>query len=263
MDGLAPVGMAESSVDFEGPHILFEDVDDDGFLMKFGGWEEVIEDGYSSFEAIRKTFQTSDDVIPDLMVPEEEEPEEDRDYITMHNPPQQLIDDVDWQILIVGRLYNYLAEVGLYQLTEEEREREEQLLEEGRHKILLIRQSAFFEDYLVVLCQIRFQQFARRVLSNSEMKMISQMGHEDRARLAYLMGAITETQHGYLQQMISARNDLAHNSWTDHSEEDEQRYQTVSEKAFGVIEEYLSTPSDEDPELPTIDLDVLESDTDD
>lgn len=31
--------------EYEGPHILFEQ-HEDGFLLKFGGWEEVLEMGY-------------------------------------------------------------------------------------------------------------------------------------------------------------------------------------------------------------------------
>lgn len=245
--------------EYEGPHILFEQ-HGDGFLLKFGGWEKVLEKGYMSFEGIRKTFQTSNDVVPDLMA-QEGEGDEDREYIRVINPPEPLLDNPDWQIAILGRLYNYLAEVGLYHIAMEELETQYGLLEREQFKTLLVRQSAFFEDFLRVLCQTHFQAYANRVLSNKEMKLIAQMGHQDRTRIAYLLGAITEKEHGHLQEMVSARNTITHNSWTEFDEADEQRYESVSKKVNGVLEDYLDR-IDQGEGPPVIDLPPLPEDYD-
>lgn len=253
--------MSDGTEEFDRPHVLFEETED-GFVMKMGGWEEVIEEGYSSFESIRKTFQTSDDVVPDLLVfgddADEDEEDEEEEYILFKNPPQRLVDNHDWQRLVLGRLYNYLAEIGLFLLAEEEYEKETELLEDDDVRTLLVRQSAFFEDYLTVLCQILFQRQAGRVLSNKEMSIIAQMGHEDRTRMAYLLGGISEDTHGYLQQMVSARNNIAHNSWTDHTEEDLNNYRTVAEKVLKVLESYVTQPEEGEGDVPVIDLGVIE-----
>ncbi|WP_380675819.1 hypothetical protein [Salinigranum sp. GCM10025319] len=246
--------------DFDHPTILFEETEG-GFVLKFGGWEDVIEKGYDSFKGIRKTFQTSNEVVPGLIEEVENDNKEiSEDYIRMENPPQQLIDDPEWQKYILDRLYNLLAQIGLYHIADEELQEQAKLLDQEQYKILLVRQSAFFEDFLVVLCQTRFQAFTDRVLSNKEMKLIDQMGHEDRTRLAYLLGAITEEEHGYLQQMVSARNKVAHNSWTEFSHDDEQQFETVSRKAHEMLENYLEE-IERSSQVPTIDLSVLDSES--
>lgn len=254
------LSMPDESDQFEQPTVTFEPLDEGGFQMKMSGWEQVIEEGYNSFEQIKKTFQTSDDVVPDLIEEVDEEGVEDstdETHIRAKNPPKRLLNNQDWQILVLGSLYNYLAEVGLQHLAEDEYEAEQRLAGNGEYKKLLVRQSAFFEEYLLVECQLSFQNMAGRVLSNQEMKMIAEMGHQDRTRLAYLLGAVDEEQHGYLQQMVSARNDIAHNSWTDFDDEEEGHFEIVAKKVLNILEEFVE-PDDAEQAVPQIDLSVLE-----
>lgn len=69
------------------------------------------------------------------------------------------------------------------------------------------------------------------------MELIAQMGHQYRIRIAYLLGAITEKEHGNLQEMMSARNTITNNSWTEFDESDEQRSETVARNVNGVLED--------------------------
>lgn len=76
--------MADDPAEKGRPHIIFEETEA-GLLLKLGRWQDVIEEGYSSFEAIRKTVQTSDDIVPDKIVTDENE-EIDESFIVVKNP---------------------------------------------------------------------------------------------------------------------------------------------------------------------------------
>ena len=57
--------------------------------------------------------------------------------------------------------------------------------------------------------------------------------------------------------MISARNQIAHNSWTDLTEDDEDRFETIAQKAHDVLANYLEE-ANEGAIVPVIELGELD-----
>lgn len=237
--------------------IRFED-HDDGWLIKIGpDWEPIVEEYYTNFEALKKTFITDPSGIPNKVEKLEDETSDseglDQPKFQVHGPTA-LLENRQAQIRLFDFIYKQLCWVGLWKLAQTEYDAQSELIEREEYKCAIIRQSAFFEDYLTFLCQLQFQELKAGVLSNNEFKMISQMGHTDRIRLASLLNAISDEEHGYLQQLAKRRNELAHNSWTDFSQEKEREFKNASSKVHKILNRLLDSAEEAKDQAPVVDI---------
>lgn len=222
---------------------------DEGFNIPFhfDDWMEMVREDFTSFEAVQEFWRTSPEEMEEFIeenfekIDGDEEGEIDRDGPILHfqNPPQYWIDDPAQAMPIFRAMNLMMARMGLWVLIENEHEEEEQLLEESRFKEVLIRQSAFFEDYLTLQCQLEFQNLKEDTLTNNELKLIEKIGHKPRIRLSRLLGIIDKKEHDLLLNLADRRNYIAHNSWTDFDDEEEALFQQVAFRVHEMEEEWM------------------------
>ena len=222
---------------------------EDGFRIPFpmDDWMEMVREDFASFDAIQGIWGRSPDQIEDFLEENVKEVDED-DYediepdcptITFENPPQQWIDDPSSAMPIIRALDMMRARMGLWVISEEEYEAEEELLEENRFKETIVRQSAFMEDYLTLQCQLEFQGLKEDTLTNNELQLIEKMGHTPRVRLARLLGIVDKKEHDLLLNLAGKRNQIAHNSWTDFSEDDETIFEQIATRVHEMEKKWL------------------------
>lgn len=132
-----------------------------------------------------------------------------------------------------------LVRVGLWELMGKELEKQNRFFEQDLYRPLIIRQSAFFEDYLTLHCQLEFQALKEGTLANSELTLIDNMGHSARINLANLLGVIDQDDHDDLAEMAKVRNEIAHQAWTDTNNEQEARLRRVAERARDLLEKLM------------------------
>lgn len=238
--------------------IGFEIGEEGNFYITIGpNWQRIVDEYYSNFEAIRKTYMTDPETVvgkyEEIDGPEEHDPEK----FLVENPPEQLLENPDWQEAIFDTIYSMLAQQGMGRILIEELRAIEDLIGENSIKPAIMRESAFFENHLVIMCQLSLQRIRGGVLSNTEFGLINQMGHTDRTRLAHLLGAIDEEEHGYLQRLINCRNKIAHTTWSDFDEDDEQEFGEVARKVMQLMQEYEKDAKARGEKTPYIDLDKM------
>lgn len=222
----------------EGDHPLEIDVQytDSGFqlVMNFEQLRPKIEDDFGSFERIIEFYGTDPTELRRRFgdglreVPDGEGSEERG--LVINNPPKQWTENPSEAAPFIEQIHTTIVRFALGYLMEEEIEAQEELLNLSQFKPLIIRQSAFFESYLILQLLLEFQDQKGESLTTREIKLIRRLGHTDRVRLAHLFGVIDEDIHGILQQMASFRNDIAHNSWSEFDSQTESQIQSVAEK---------------------------------
>lgn len=226
-------------------YVVEFDYEDSGFSLLFevDDWMEMVEEDFTSFEAIRNIFgqdfeSTESELRESLVEVEEGEdpPEREGASITFENPPQSWIDDPANAAEVYRMLNITRARMGLYNLMEIELAAQNSLLDAGRYKAAVIRQSAFFEELLTFYSQLALQGQKEDVMSNSELKIIEQMGHRDRIRLAKLLGEISTDEHAHLQHMAQWRNRIAHTPWNDFSSQDESQIESVARHITEILQ---------------------------
>lgn len=217
------------------------------FEFKGSDWKDMVEEIYSSFEVIQRTFRTDEEehkehlreFSEEIQPGEEGEGEVEEPRFQIMNPPQEWVNDPAEAAEIHDMLNMLLARMGLFALMKKEIEAQENLFENGQHKAALVRQSAFFEEYLTFASQIALQEQKDDVLSNKEISIIKNMGHKNRIRLAHLLGEIDEEDHALLQEMASRRNDIAHTAWSDFSSQDESQFRSIARRIRELLERYI------------------------
>lgn len=215
---------------------------DSGFSLGFDmdEWRGRIEEDFSSFESIKEFYRTDYDDFERAIGEYAEEVPTDQSYdgpgIVITNAPKGWKEDSERAAPFIRAAEKQMVRMGLFSLIEDEVEAQNDLLDVGRHKPLIIRQSAFFEAYLELQSQLAFQHDRDRPLSTSEMNVIEGMGHTDRIRLAHLLGVITEEEHGHLQSMATRRNELAHNPWSGFDDDEEMNIKTTAIKVLEILE---------------------------
>lgn len=230
-----------------------------GFTLKFemDEWRDRIEDDFASFDAIKEFHRQDFEEVAQQMseqgeeIPEGETP--DGPGIVISNPPKEWKEDLGRAAPYIRYAEQQMVRMGLYLLVEEEVDAQQELVDEGRFKPLIIRQSAFFEAFLEFKSQLAFQQQKEAPLSNNEMSVIEGMDHTDRIRLAHLFGVIDEEEHGHLQSMASLRNRLAHMPWGEIDVNEEANIETTARKVLQILEEEIEQADGEfdDAELET------------
>lgn len=208
--------------------------------MAMEEWRPRIEEDFSSFEAIQEFYRRDLEEIAESLTEHgrEVEPDEEREGpgIVITNAPKEWKEDFAEAAPFLQLIEEQMVRMALFSLVEEELEEERRLWESEQYKPLIIRQSAFFESYLVLQCQLAFQQQKGESLSNNEMNMIEGMGHTDRIRLANLLGEIDEEDHGHLQSMASLRNKLAHSPWNGFDSDEEANIKSTARNVLNILE---------------------------
>lgn len=241
---------------------------DAGFGLEFeaSDWMEMVEEDFTSFEVIQRTLRTGEEEHKEHLREEggeitpDEDPDEDIEGPRIHikNPPQSWVDDPAEAVEIHDMLNMLLVRMGLGVLMERELEAQEDLLSDGQYKAALVRQSAFFEEYLTLASQIALQEQKDGVLSSNEFSIIERMGHRDRIRLAHLLGEIDEEDHALLQEMAKRRNEVAHTAWADFGSDEESQIRSIARRIRDLLERRIEDAEegfDDDDEIqPTEDF---------
>ncbi|WP_435319176.1 hypothetical protein [Haloarchaeobius sp. TZWSO28] len=230
---------------------------DSGLQMVYDmqDWYSKIERDFASFEALKDFYRTKPETRRENFVEHSKEVESEEDKqgggIVMKNPPQDWIDNPEKaaQFLEIG--HRTLVSMGVSILIEEEIDAEREMADDGLFKPLVVRQSAFYEEFLTLRTMLAFQGQKEDTLSTKELKIIESMGHTDRIRISHLMGILDEDEHGLLQNMASWRNRIAHNPWSDFNSQDESQIQSIAEGVLDLLENELASPA-EDQELTDI-----------
>ena len=140
---------------------------------------------------------------------------------------------------ITGKLTTFSKGEGVSIHLRNEIEGEERLIQEGQYNATIIRQSAFFEELLESYILHELENIHGRELTNSQERVVSRLGHKNRIRLAYTIGAIDEQEYNALLEMASARNTLAHNSWERITQQEIQA-KKIAERTLSVLKNQLS-----------------------
>ena len=201
---------------------------------------EKVREDFGSFESLIDFYQREPGELSEQFSDEMEELDEGESPqgpgIVVTNIPVNWQEDPSELANILEILHNEMVRMGLGYLIENEIEDEQEMMEMGLYKSLIIRQSAFYEDLLKLRCQLALQEQKGEPLSNKEFKVIDNMGHKSRLRLALLLDVVDEHEHGMLQQMASKRNDIAHTAWPEIDEEETSDIKTTAEKVLSLLE---------------------------
>ncbi|MFC6764775.1 hypothetical protein [Natrinema soli] len=146
--------------------------------------------------------------------------------------------------LRISLILNIIRDKALKTILDQEIAHIENLIGENDFKTAIIRQSAFFEEFLAMTCVVKLGRNKKEALSNKDLGIVEQMGHSDRIRLARILRVINEKQHQRLQEMASMRNEIAHTPWTEFGEDKEKTIQRIATKSFEVMDQ-LSVSMDE------------------
>jgi hypothetical protein len=163
---------------------------------------------------------------------------EDEDGIQqlIHNPPDEWIDDEDLQEdVLIGVVSRLVAQHALAHIADEEYNTLSRLLDNEDFKMVIMRMSAFFEEFLSVQCMMKLRDEKMEDIANKDLDLVEEMGHSDRIRLARLLLVLDEKQHGYLQRMASRRNEIAHTPWSSIDEEKEEDIRDAAIKAHDAL----------------------------
>jgi hypothetical protein len=195
-------------------------------------WWELVRDEYLDFESFKEYFRKES--APDRIVSFELE---DGMRALLENPPEEWLEEDNdfFEDFVVGTISRMIGEYALAHLAMEEHSEIGELLDECKYKIAIIRESAFMEEFLAVQCMVELRNRKMEDMSNKDLKLIEQMGHTDRIRLARLLRIVDETQHGYLQRMANLRNDLAHTPWGSFDGEIEDDVRDIANKVHSTL----------------------------
>lgn len=140
--------------------------------------------------------------------------------------------------LIASYLYHNSDEEGkLATLLLLEHQIQEQYLEEELYKAAIIRQAAFIEYFLIAHLIQRFEKEKGEPLSNNERSFIEHsLGNSGRQNLVSMFGILSESQEQAINELMSARNDLAHNPWIAFSEDSEERFERIASRMHQIFE---------------------------
>lgn len=165
--------------------------------------------------------------------------------IVVSNIPVEWQEDPSTLANLLEVFHREMVRMGLGFLIEKEIEEEQKMVNEGLYKPLIIRQSAFYEDLLKLRCQLELQDQKGDSLSNKEFKIIDNMGHRSRLRLARLFGVVEEHEHGMLQQMASKRNKIAHTAWPEIDSEEMSRIESTAKNVLSILESEIDEAQEE------------------
>lgn len=242
--------MSDPSSDDSREYVVEIEYTEDGLQIPFlmEDWMEMVKEDFASFDAIqniwRRSPEETEEFLDEFLTEVDEEKDDDAiepdcPTIRFKNPPQQWIDEPSSAMPIIRALDMMRARMGLWVISEEEYEAEEDLLDKNRFKEAIVRQSAFMEDYLTLQCQLEFQDLKDDFLNNNEVKMIEKMGHTPRVRLARLLGIVDKKEHDLLLDLAKKRNKIGHNSWTDFDEEDEAIFEQIATRVHSMEKKWL------------------------
>lgn len=228
-------------------YIIDIEYTDAGFQMVFDmeNWYEKIEEDFTTFEAIKDFYRKDTAEFRNELseaareVPPGEPIEEPT--IVVKNAPKEWKEDSSEAAPYLDFTHRILVQLGLQVLIQDELDEEEALLEQGQFKPLIVRQSAFFEELLILRSLLELQSLKEETLSSKELNIIEQMGHQDRLRFAHLLGIIDEDEHGLLQEMAKWRNRIAHTAWPEFDAQDESQIQSTAERVNSLLNEELKT----------------------
>lgn len=195
-------------------------------------WWAQSKDEYMSFDSFKKYFRRKE--ISERLV------NFDKDTgmaELIENPPKMWVES-DSGLLeetMPGVICRFVSNKVLKSLAQREYNSIENLIEQGYFKTAVIRESAFFEEFLVLMCVRRLRDNKLETLSNKDLNLVEQIGHSDRIRLARLLRILDEKQHGYLQEMAFRRNEIAHTPWREFNQSAEDDIQRVVVKANSVL----------------------------
>ncbi|WP_283402281.1 hypothetical protein [Halorubrum sp. DM2] len=213
-------------------------------IMDMDEWAEKVSEDFGTFESINDFYRKPiGDLIDDFeqgMKEVDSDDTSDEPGILIRNIPKEWQEDQSELAEILGLIHQQLVRLGLGDLIYDELEAEEDFLENDLYKPLLIRQSAFYEDFLKMRSLLRLQEEKGDTLSTREFEIVDRMGHRDRIRFAHLFGILDEEEHGVLQQMASFRNDLAHSAWPEFSSQEEAQIKSIAEQVNEMLSEELA-----------------------
>lgn len=194
-------------------------------------WWSQCRDEYAGFESFKYYFRQNrpEDRLVDY------NRENGMEGLVEKAPEEWLSDEGLLFDVICGAVCRFVAAKALKSLAKEEYASIELLLKKNDFKTAIIRESAFFEEFLVLMCMRELRDTKHETLSNKDLNLVEHMGHSDRIRLARLLRVLSEEQHGYLQEMASRRNKIAHTPWGEFSEEEEADIQRVATKTHEVL----------------------------
>lgn len=196
-------------------------------------WWNQTKDDYIGFESFKNYFRRNK--VSERLINFDKN---SRMEGLIENPPESWLSDSGNDLLydvMSGVIYIFVSNKVLKTLAQSEYESIEQLIERNEFKTAVIRESAFFEEFLVLMSVRRLRDNKLETLSNKDLNLVEQMGHSDRIRLARLLRIIDEEQHGYLQEMAFRRNDVAHTPWREFDKGAEDNIQRVVVKANDVL----------------------------
>lgn len=142
-------------------------------------------------------------------------------------------------ILIASFLYhNADSEEKLATLLYFEHKTQEEYLEEGLYKPTIIRQAAFIEYFLIAHLVRKFEEEKGEPLSNQERTFINhQLGNSGRQNLISMFGILSEQEEQAISELMSARNDIAHNPWIAFEEDAEKRFERTATRMHQIFED--------------------------
>lgn len=220
-------------------------------------WREKLADNFGSFESIKKFYQTDPDELMDQYAEGLEEigPDESPSEpgVVFNNPPKEWKEDRNKATPYLRLVHQLMVQMGLGILMEREIDDQQRLIEQESYKPLIIRQSAFYEDYLVYRSLLSLQELKNGTLSKKELQIVEQMGHRDRVRLAHLLGELDEQGHGLLQEMARWRNDIAHQAWSEFDSQEESQIESVGKRVYSRLKSQFEQAKTEEEEIANSD----------
>jgi len=212
-------------------------------------FRERAREDFGTFDSLIDFYQKEPGELSEQFTEQMEEWDEkghdDEPGIVVTNIPQDWQDDPSQLAHILELIHNQMVRMGLGFLIEQEVQEEEKMLTDGLYKPLIIRQSAFYEDLLKLRCQFALQEQKQAPLSNKEFKIIDNMGHRSRLRLARLFDVVDKHEHGMLQQMATHRNEIAHNAWPGIDPETESQIESTAEKVLAILKSEIEEAEEE------------------
>jgi uncharacterized protein YutE (UPF0331/DUF86 family) len=221
---------------------------DAGFSMNIPlqQWVPKIERDFATFEELKEFYRKDREELRNQLAEgfgeiDPDVPDTEPTFV-IKNTPKQWQEDSEVAAQFLEIILDTLFRLGLSIIIEDEIEAQEDLIEQNLYKPAIVRQSAFYEDYIIYQFIFTLQDVKGESLSSKELDIIEQLGHQDRLRFARLFRILDEYEHAQLQRMAKLRNRVAHNSWSEFDDDDEADLRDTVEKIHEMLSEAREPP---------------------
>lgn len=113
-----------------------------------------------------------------------------------------------------------------------------ELLDDGHHKPVIVRQASFIEYLLIARIEQRWREEKGEDLSNSERDFVrNKAGLQTRLYMASMLGILEADEEQALQELFSARNTLGHTPWIALADDREEQLERLANRIHDYLEE--------------------------